>query len=173
MTSSAMDKIMKAMAAAEQHPDDDAGARLLALIRDGGRVDTSAAKRGCRPPTSSPPPSSASSSSSPGARASASANANLLLTGGAGGESKIIYDREFLFSCADSPICREMPKMLATKLDEFPQMRRRLRSQADHIRLFEHQPSIVDSLPLRPTAQIFTWDPNVGQWVPRARPQEV
>lgn len=34
------------------------------------------------------------------------------------------------------------------------------------------QMSVLDSLPLRPTAQIFTWDPSVQQWVPRSRPQE-
>jgi len=32
--------------------------------------------------------------------------------------------------------------------------------------------SAVDHLPLRPTAQIFTWDPSLGDWVLRARPKE-
>jgi len=35
-----------------------------------------------------------------------------------------------------------------------------------------HRPSAVDHLPLRPTAQIFTWDPSLGDWVLRARPKE-
>ncbi len=152
---------MQAMAAADTESGTEAGARLLALIRDGGKVDTSVSKRGQGQSRHTSP------KTSPGGAA------NMILTGGAGGENKISYDRDFLFSCASSPICQEMPKALAAKIDEFPQMRRKMKTQFDHYRLFEHQPSIVDSLPLRPTAQIFTWDPNVGQWVPRARPQEV
>ncbi len=175
-----MDKIIRAMAAAGRDPessDDSAGARLLALIRDNGKVVAEpSSKSKKKRQTSSSSTASNTPKNSP--------------TTGAGGENRLNYDRDFLFSCADSPICSEMPKALVTKLDEFPQMKRKVRNggggknynhhhhhhpgdQHNHFRLFEQQPpSVVDSLPLRPTAQIFTWDPLVGQWVPRARPQE-
>jgi len=39
-------------------------------------------------------------------------------------------------------------------------------------RVYDAQTSVVDLLPLRPTAQVFTFDPAANEWVPRARPQE-
>ncbi len=189
---STMDKLMQAMADSDrqnrvigqQYDGDDAGAHLLALIRDGAEKNNN------------------------------HLNCSLKWFGGGGGEptqfpgvsggvnSKICYDRDFLFSCSESPICREMPKALADKLVEFPSLRRKQRSSnhnhlprgnhrsqqgqicfdhpylahsfgnPDHFRYLDHYPSVVSALPLRPTAQIFTWDPTVGQWVRRARPHE-
>lgn len=82
-----------------------------------------------------------------------------------------MYGREFLFKCSRSTLCHEMPRELSDKLREFPVIKRK---PMESVRFFgfPHQPSVLDSLPLRPTAQIFTWDPLVKQWVPRARPQE-
>ena len=159
-----MDKILQAMAKADKDEDSkDPGASLLAMIRKSGHARTG--------PSAIPPSHAHTGSHGHNVRHSP--------LSGAGGESKIRYDRDFLFNCAESPLCKEIPNALLPKLDQFPQMRRKNRpfnhthASSDHYRFFEHQPSIVDSLPLRPTAQIFTWDPNMGQWVPRARPQEV
>ena len=33
-------------------------------------------------------------------------------------------------------------------------------------------PSVADSLPLIPSAQIYTWDPMTGNWVARVRPNQ-
>ncbi len=238
-SSVSLDKMMEAMEAAAaanatktrdgRELCKDAGAMLLALIRDGGGggkdmtdsadssnadsgdsqrhktdlgalLDGAAAAAGVATPSASA--AATSPSPSPGG-----------LSAGAG-ESKIRYDRDFLFSCADSPLCREMPQALRPKLRQFPTMARGHRSGADgedgfnggkvngggpsQVPYFQRvgggggggyhrsglledpvgfgpkraPPSIVDSLPLRPTAQIFTWDPSTEQWVPRARPQE-
>ena len=82
-----------------------------------------------------------------------------------------VYGREFLLQCSCSSACQEMPRALEEKLKEYPGLRKR---PVESVRFFGYpqQQSVLDSLPLRPTAQIFTWDPTFQQWVPRARPQE-
>jgi len=97
-----MEKLLLAMAASEKRGDsqaDDAGAKLLAFIqagKDQPLVEGLGQKQNLL--------------------------AKLLAEDGTIGESKISYDRAFLFSCSDSPICQEMPKALGDKLNEFPQV---------------------------------------------------
>jgi len=222
--SSAMEKILWAMAASERRgPNTDAaGEELLALLKGCPRKEP----MGDALPLDVSSPDPWGKLGLPGVVQESEKNLlgalSTLLAGGAGGENKISYDREFLFSCSDSPICKEMPKALIDKLVEFPQVRPLLISiEACHIVFlsvllqmrrksgadspassnalkegsssvegqagsspvggspddqyhpFEPQPSIVDLLPLRPTAQVFTYDPVAKEWVPRARPQDM
>lgn len=225
--SSAMDKILQAMAhrshvSSQANRDQDAGAKLLALLHAGqedamNNNNNNALNGGLF--------------IAPNARGISGTELLAAASGNAANASTVSYDREFLLSCQDSPICAVLSPALEAKLEEIPLMKRKTsprrsyennnnsnvgngdgsgrgnsahfdnadgglrpflpftlfkeQQQQQHVprhppsRAFHQpkrrsggEPSIVDSLPLRPTAQIFTWDPDLGAWVPRDRPQE-
>jgi hypothetical protein len=92
------------------------------------------------------------------------------------------YDRQRLVDIGAS-MAERKPPGLAAKLEEFPQIRPQQMEVGgghtlDKVNKYKaaertpRTPNIVDTLPLRPNALIFTWDPILQVWVPRSRPNQ-
>ena len=104
------------------------------------------------------------------------------------------YTREYLLWCSQYESCFKCPQELTNLIPEMPKIIKPF-GNSGRIRVFPtgvptspnssprsmasgppspptFAPSVLDSLPLLPTASVFTLDPNTKQWEPRSRPVE-
>ncbi len=104
------------------------------------------------------------------------------------------YTREYLLWCSQYDSCFKFPQELSNLVSELPKIIKPF-GNSGRIRVFPtgspkshtssprslasgppspptFAPSVLDSLPLLPTASVFTLDPDSKQWEPRSRPVE-
>jgi hypothetical protein len=104
------------------------------------------------------------------------------------------YTRDYLLWCSQYESCYRFPHELANLIPDMPKIIKPY-GNTGRIRVFptgtsqspsssprslasgspntpNFAPSVLDSLPLLPTASVFTLDPETKQWEPRSRPVE-